>query len=330
MSDGQFSSKPIRSVRRGDFSARALGEFSAEATNSPDAARAFLASPAVQRAVNAVMEQPFPDVNEVKCAPFPKTTPVAAMDLGRPIASAVLVQEYLIGLLFLRICGWLFLLVGVLMLLGWAIMTAVTFFDEVQRLGLDGKYIGGVICSGLLGLGVTGAGAWFGIFRGRVVTQMCWFCPRGMVWRTESVFEWYGWEEVPELYCTLRASRPAVGIRFDRDIAWVSFGNTQASRLIVDYIENRASAAWMPDSLQAIAEGRPLRLGDWRLRRSSIQGPRTEVDWKNVFEVERNERDLVIHYWARREMTVPLDEIPFPSLFTALTRALYAHAREHP
>lgn len=320
MSDGQFSSKPIRSGRRSDF---ARGEFSSEAMSSPDAAKAFLMAPAVRREVNALLEQPFPQVGELGCAPFPRKAPHGVYDFGRPIASAVLVQEYLIGLVFLRVCGWFFLLIGGLMLLG-ALAMVGTMAD-----GPPGQGGGFLIFAGL-GLGVGGAGLWFGILRGRVVNEMCWFCPHGMVWMTESIFEWYGWEEVPEVYCTLLGMRPAVGLRFDGAVSWISFSNTRHSRLIVDYIENRASAAWIEATLQAIAEGKAIAFGRWRLRKSAIEGTGKEIEWRNVLEIERSDRDLVIHRTDRGHMVIPLDEIPFPSMFTALARAMYAYARQRP
>ena len=61
MSDGRFSSKPLRSERSRD-GVGSDGEFAAEGTLSTDATRAFLRSLAVQREVNALMEVPFPEV----------------------------------------------------------------------------------------------------------------------------------------------------------------------------------------------------------------------------------------------------------------------------
>jgi hypothetical protein len=326
MSDGRFSSKPIRAAQRRDF---ARGEFSAEAMTSPDAARALLMSPAVRREVNALQEEPFPEVGELKCAPFPRNTQTAAMELGRPIASAVLAQEYLIGLVFLRICGWLFILVGGLLLLA-GVFGVVNVLSAPPREKMPANAILGLVSGLVIGMLVMGAGSWFGIYRGRIINQMCWFCPNGMVWRTESVFEWYGWEEVPEVYCKLSESRPAVGIGFGAPVSWISFSNTVASRRIVPYLENRASAANIERAMRGIAEGRSIRFGNWGLRKSGINRAAEEVDWRNVFEIERDDRDLVIRYGERNTLTIPLDEIPFPSMFTALARAMHAHARERP
>jgi hypothetical protein len=195
---------------------------------SPDAVRAFVRAPAVQREVNALMEQRFPEVGALVCAPFPRKTPAGAMELGRPIASAVLVQEYLIGLVFLRICGWGFMIVGALFVLI-AVLGCITMAFEPPRPNRDVNYLCGMIPVAMIGLGAGGAGAWFGILRGRVVNQMCWLSARGMVWMTGSVFEWYAWEEVPEVYCMMGDARPAIGIRFEGDVAWISFSNTHAS-----------------------------------------------------------------------------------------------------
>ena len=261
--------------------------------------------------------------------PFPRNTPTAAIELGRPIASAVLAQEYLIGLVFLRICGWLFILVGGLLLLAGVFgVVNVLFAPPGEK--MPANAILGLVGGLVIGMLVMGAGAWFGIYRGRIINQMCWFCPHGMVWRTESVFEWYGWEEVHEVYCKLSPTRPAIGISVGGPIAWISFSNTVASRRILPYIETRAAAGNIEKALHAIADGRTIRFGEWRVRQSAIQGITEEIVWTSVSEVERNDRDLVIRHEVRSEVTIPLDEIPFPSMFTALARAMQAYARERP
>ena len=309
----------MRVGRPRDF---ARGEFSSEAMVAPDSARAFLSLPAVQREMRGVVDEPFPEVGQLQCAPFPKNTPPPALDLGRPITSAVLVQEYLIGLVFLRVCGWLFMAVGGLMFL-WSSAAAVSTFAIPNAARMPDNAMLGIAVSWFLGLGVGGAGAWFGIFRGRVVTQMCWFCPRGMVWRTDSVFEWYGWEEVPEVYCMMHAPRPAIGLRFTGDISWISFSSTNTSRLMVPYLENRASAAWIRPTLQSIAEGRTIRFGDWHLRKSAVGEGSSEFDWRDVIDIKRSNRELTIHHRDGKEMIVFLDEVPFPSMFLAIARALH-------
>ncbi len=250
------------------------------------------------------------------------------MDLGRPIASAVLVQEYLIGLVFLRVCGWLFMILGGLILLGGVIAAIAAVSEPLRPRPRNDAFA--LIAVTIIGGAIGGAGAWFGYFRGRVINQMCWFCPHGMVWMTEKVFEWYAWAEVHEVYCKLCPARPAVGISMGGPIAWISFSNTATSRRIVPYFENRAAAANIEKALHAIAEGRTIRFGEWRVRKSAIQGIAEEIAWRNVFEIERNDRDLLIRHEEHSALTIPLDEIPFPSMFTALARALHAHARERP
>lgn len=321
MSDGRFSSKPIRSGRPRDF---ARGEFSAEVLPTPDAARAFLDSPAVRRELDAVLDQPFPNVGELQCAPLPKKTPLPALDLGRPITSAVLDQEYLIGLIFLRVCGWIFLAFGILFLI-----VNLGMVIEVLLDGRDlGDRVGAVALLFVFGAGIAGAGLWFGILRGRVINQMCWFCPHGMIWLTGQMFEWYEWSEVPEVYCTLDAARPAIGLRFAGDISWITFGNTPASRLIVPYLENRASAAWIRPTLQAIADGRAIRFGVWRLRRSAIGDDAKEIEWRDVTDIERGRGELVFHHRGGRPLAIGLDEVPFPSMFIAIARSLLACSRQ--
>jgi hypothetical protein len=326
MSDGRFSSKPIRSAKRSEYTANASfgqGEYSAEANISADAVRAFLASPAVQREADRLMDELFPAVASLACAPFPKNTPEHALDLGRRIASAVLAQEYLIGLVFLRAAGWLFLVVGSLLLMV-GVGGLVVMFFEPQRPNVGGNERLGMIGCFVFGMGVTGAGLWFGYFRGRVINEMCWFCPRGMVWMSENHFDSYSWDEVPEVFCRLQAPRPAAGIRFDGDTCWISFSNTHESRLIVQYIENRASAASARETLKSIAEGRTIHFGDWSLSRSAID----RVDWRDVIAIDVDDRELVIHRRDRDEVAIHLDAIPYPSLFIAAARAAHAYARD--
>src|SRR5436309_648067 len=109
MSDGQFSSKPMWSGKRTDITATAA---SGANTYSANDAQDFAQSPSVRREVEALRQEPFLDVGRLDCTPFPRGTPDHALELGEPVASAILVQEYLIGLVFLRICGWMFIAIG--------------------------------------------------------------------------------------------------------------------------------------------------------------------------------------------------------------------------
>jgi hypothetical protein len=281
----------------------------------------------VQRPVQALVEQAFPEAGELRCAPFPRRAPAGAIDMGRPLASAVLVQEYLIGLIFLRVCGWVFLAFGGLILLS-AVMAVVSMIGDGPR--QPPNMLGPMIGVLAMGLGIGGAGLWFGVLRGRVVNERCWFCPRGMVWMRNSVFDWYRWEQVPEVYRKLdEAARPAIGVRFDRDVSWISFNNTPASRLMVDYIESRASAAWTDTTLQMLADDRGVPFGAWRVRDGSIQGLGERVAWSEVADLEQQTRALVIHHGQQRQLAIALDEIPYPSLFVTLARAMWAYSREH-
>jgi len=325
MSDGRFSSKPIRSAKGSEYSASASfgkGDYSTEVDVSADAVRAFLASPAVQREVDRLMDEPFPAVGSLACAPFHKNTPERAMDLGRRIASAVLAQEYLIGLVFLRAAGWFFLACGGLILVAGVGGVVESFFRPQGQLVREPFAPFLIVFA--IGLGVMGAGAWFGYFRGRVINEMCWFCPRGMVWMSENLFDWYSWEDVPEVFCRLQAPRPAVGVRFDGATCWISFSNTHASRQIVQYIENRASAASVHETLKSIAHGRTVHFGDFSLSRSAID----RVDWRNVIAIDVDDRELVIHRHGGGEVAIHLDEIPYPSLFIAAARATHSYVRD--
>jgi hypothetical protein len=323
MSDGRFSSKPIRSGQTRDKSWQAT-DFTADSRLLTDAARAFVQSNLVQHEINALMEYPFPEAAaSLTCAPLHKAAPAGARELGRPLASAVLVQEYLIGLLFLRVCGWIFMLFGALCLLGALIFAIQVAFNENIR---EKDPLAAVVLV-VLGIGISGAGAWFGVFRGRVIDEMCWFCPRGMIWRIGAVFDWYTWEEVRELYCRLETHRPAIGIRLESNLSFISFSNTPASRLQLDYLESRASAACAPIVLQQIAEGSSVRFGDWRLSRTALRDADTEIDWHDVSEVRVRDRELHICRRGERDITISLEEVPFPKLFTALTRGIHAYAR---
>ena len=222
MSDGRFSSKPIRSAKRGDYTATASfgkGEYSADANVSADAVRAFLTSPAVQREADRLMDEPFPAVGSLTCAPFPKNTPErAAGSRAGALPARILAQEYLSGLIFLRVAGWFFLACGGLILLASAGVAIENFFRPGAAARRENLHTAaGILFLFAFGLGVTGAGAWFGYFRGRVINEMCWFCPRGMIWMSENLFDWYEWDDVPEVFCRLQAPRPAVGVRFDGD-----------------------------------------------------------------------------------------------------------------
>jgi hypothetical protein len=244
--------------------------------------------------------------------------------MGRPIASAVLVQEYLVGLIFLRVCGWVFMTFGGLILL-----TAVVLLIASANRGDPGQQLPGAFCTLVFGLGIGGAGLWFGVLRRRVVNERCWFCPRGMVWMTNGVFDWYRWEQVPEVYRRLDAARPAIGIRFDRDISWISFNNTAASRLMVNNIETRASAAWTETTLQMLADDRGVPFGAWRVRDGSIQYLSERVAWTEVVDLEEQDRAFLIHHREKRQLAFSLDEVPYPSLFVTLARAMWAYSREH-
>ncbi|MBI3822894.1 MAG: hypothetical protein HY289_09500 [Planctomycetes bacterium] len=319
MSDGRFSAKPLRSEQSRTF-ARG-GEYSDKPIVSADTTRGFLQSAAVQREVDALNDQPFHAIGRYDCAPLHRGTPEPARDLGEPLASATLVQEYLIGLLFLRVAGWAFMFFGVMIFL-WS---AVGFFATIANHGFQEAI--GMTIGAAFGVGIACVGAWFGIFRGRVITEMCWFCPHGMIWMTDGVFEWYKWDEVSEVLCAPHAERPAIGISFGANVSWISFSHEQSSRLMVEYLEKLASAACLPIVLQQIAEGRTVRFGEWRLSRTWISNADAEVHWHDVLDVERTRRHIEIRPKQAGKMTVHLDEVPFPSLFTALARACFAQSR---
>jgi hypothetical protein len=322
MSDGQFSVKPIRSGRAHDV-IRDTGEFSTEVRLSRDSTDSFLHSPAVQREVHALTDQSIETAMRHDCTPLHKRTPDAAKALGRPIASATLVQEYLIGLIFLRVCGWIFLFFGSVFLLG----AVITFFVVV--LGQNGGvgHLGPVIALVGFGVFIGGTGAWFGIFRGRVVTEMCWFCPHGMIWLTDGTFDWYTWEQVPDVYCNLQGSRPAIGISFGRNVSWISFSDNLASRNLVERIEKLASAACMASVIEQFADGKTIRFGTWRLSRFSVRDSDATISWQEVDSVSCDHREIWIKQTGGGRITAPLDEIPFPSLFTALAFASFGYTR---
>jgi hypothetical protein len=323
MSDGQFSSKPIRSGHKTDLTA---GYPSGAGPLSADQTRAFLESRAVRREVDALLDETYIGANRDACAPLPNRLPRAAEEMGQPIASAVLVQEYLIGLIFLRVAGWIFLAFGALILIG----AVIVFFEFLRNPNQQGgpPPWAFVIMAGV-GLAIGGAGAWFGYFRGRVITERCWLCTHGVIWMTNSVFDWYSWADVPEVYCDTHAPRPAVGIRFDRNLSWISFSNTQVSHRMVQLIENRASAARMPAVLKRLAEGATISFGDARLNRQWMAHKRDRFDWNQVAAVQVEDQHLVLLGPGNRELaSFPLEEIAFPSLFAALARAILAHARE--
>jgi hypothetical protein len=65
------------------------------------------------------------------------------------------------------------------------------------------------------------------------------------------------------------------------------------------------------------------------LRDSSIQCLGERVAWSEVIDVEAKERALLIHCGPQRQPAIALDEIPYPSLFVTLARAMWAYSREH-
>jgi hypothetical protein len=215
MSDGRFSDKPLRSsLSREEL--RSAGAYSEKVDLSSDDTAAFLHSPAVQRELRALLEPLAQEIWAANSAPLHRRTPPAARNLGQPLASAALVQEYLIGLVFLRVAGWTFMFFGGLfMLAAMGLLIGITF-------GEGREPILAAFMVGAIGLGIAAVGAWFGIIRGRVITEMCWFCPRGMIWMTNSVFDWFPWEDVRDVYCNLNADRPAIGISFGRNVSWIS------------------------------------------------------------------------------------------------------------
>jgi len=322
MSDGRFSSKPIRS---GLPREKADTEFTADPRYLNDDARAFLQSNLMRDEINAIADHALPEIlATVKSAPLHKSTPAAARDLGRPLASAVLVQEYLIGLIFLRVCGWIFIFFGGLFLVGAVVMA----IQGVFRPNPAGEsLIGPAFGIAFFGFLIGGAGAWFGFFRGRVIEEMCWFCPRGMIWMSGAYFDWYTWDEVREIYSHLLTARPAIGIRLESNLSVISFSNTPASRRLVDYIEHQASAACAQIVLEQIAEGRSVRFGDCRLSRSAFRDADTEIAWQNILDLQVNERELRIRRLDGSDVAVSLDEIPFPRMFVALARGIHAYSR---
>lgn len=320
MSDGQFSSKPMRSGRPTNITSNVTF---GSATFETSEAEAFLQSPSVQREVEALRDEPFHDIGQMNCTPMPRNTPESVRDLGRPIASAVLVQEYLIGLIFLRICGWIFIPFGLL----FAFMGLMFLIVRMDPQGNLVDRLAGSATLIAMGLGIAASGLWFGVLRGRVVNQRCWLCPGGIVWWTNGYFEWFAWEDVPEVYCALLRPRPAIGIRFDHDISWISFGDTQANRRMVQYIEKRASAARVKTVLKLLSEGATIPFGDRKIHRNRLEDESEPLDWRRIVDVRMDNRELVLKD-DRGETAIPMDDTPYPSLFRALARALVSFAQE--
>ena len=102
----------------------------------------------------------------------------------------------------------------------------------------------------------------------------------------------YSWADVPEVYCNIDAPRPAVGIRFDRNLSWISFSDTRAARRMVQEIENRASATRLPTVLRRLADGATITFGNARLNRQFVANGRNRVDWIQVADVHVKDRIL--------------------------------------
>lgn len=319
MSDGRFSSKPLRSPRSHE-SAWAAGEFTSDPRLLSEAARAFAESAVLLRELKAI-DEPLPPVG-VYVAPLHRNVPAGTKALGPPLASAVLVQEYLIGLVFLRVCGWIFLLFGALMILGSFIMMIVSTGGGPRA----GDNFFAAVLTGAMGLGVGGAGVWFGILRGRVITEMCWFCPRGMIWMTENVFDWYTWEEVQQVHCRMKSDRPSIGIRFDENLSFITFSRSHESLSMVAHIEKCASSACAAAAVQLIGDGSSVRFGEWRLSLGTLRGDGEDFAWRDIADVRVHSREIIIRLQNGDEIAIAFDEVPFPSLFAALVRGIHAFA----
>ena len=98
----------------------------------------------MQREVDALLHEAYPP-SGAGCAPLPRTTPRAAEEMGPPIASAVLVQEYWIGLMFLRVAGWIIIAGGAIF-----VVVAGLFFLKPFAMGshVAARRYGPLPCSG--------------------------------------------------------------------------------------------------------------------------------------------------------------------------------------
>ena len=148
MSDGQFSSKPLRSERSRDVA----NAYSTEPILSADVTQAFLQSPTVRRKVGALLNLPFPEIGPSDCALLDACTPKAALNLGEPMASATLAQEYLIGLVFLRVAGWVFIACGVMFVVSALGLGVTVIFNQGNPQNVD--QLGGEIVVAAIGLAI--------------------------------------------------------------------------------------------------------------------------------------------------------------------------------
>jgi hypothetical protein len=330
MSDGQFSARPIRG-ERGREVTRTSGEFAKELPLPQGETTSFLDSRAVRDEVDALKDQLRREIATLECAPVDASAPPGAHDLGRPLASAVLVQDVLIGMILLRVCGWIILAFGGLILIG----TLATLIGGRLR---DPDAVVGLLVVGAFGLLIAAVGAWFGIFRGRAVNEMCWICSRGMIWRfqqyssaivrvTGQDFDWYAWNEVRDLYCDLRRERPALGISFGRNVSWISFRRSQAALAMLESVEKHASAAGLNDALRDFAEGSSLRFGPYHVSLSGIRAEREEFKWRDVLEASVDGRILLVRYVGGK-LAISLDEVPFPTMLKTLVLAAHTYSRE--
>jgi hypothetical protein len=255
----------------------------------------------------------------MECAPLPRNLPRSGREIGEPIASAVLVQEYLIGLLFLRLAGWFFMAVASLLFCAVVVLLITSWRGGP---GHENEW-SGLMCIGGLALLVGTVGLWFGILRGRVVMERCWLCHHGIIWMTNGVFDCIAWQDVPEVYCDLEAPRPAIGIRFDRNLSWISFAATESARRMIQHVETCASADRIQRTLRLLAEGRAVYFGDTHLHRHWLDSPHARIDWNNVSEIRVGDRYLELRGRDNQVVAaIPFKEIPFVSLFIALVRAI--------
>jgi hypothetical protein len=329
MSDGRFSSKPIRrdSLHQTGVTAKLpFGPLpSSNEALAKKAETSLLRSAHVQRIVNELMYHPMPAPDQLRCERLPAETPREARHMGAPIALAIRERVELIRRVLIRCAGGLLLIFSGPPFVVFSIVIVGWMLGQLKN---EGRHLWLFCTIYPFVLIELGFGAWLAIFLRFAPARKCWFCPGGVVCLTGKFIDWCVWERLPELYFQNKSRHPALGIRVDGVINWFPFNNESADRQLAEFIENRASAAWMPTILQQLAEGRTIQFGECQICQESVISASGTLRWKDVDKISSDESWIVISDRYRNDMTVSLEKVPFPSLFRTLVLALQAYSRE--
>ena len=253
-----------------------------------------------------------PNVSAIGAAPIPPQGYRAAEELGSPLASfdrpADPNRAGLIGGIVLIVLGLAFLIPLVLP------PSPRNQRAEEERFWVFLIYSGPLIIGGILLV----------LLRKQTPSQTYWVCPLGLMWRWGDQVEYRRWEEIERFSSSVVAGRAVYWLSPRRGLNLVlrsSMGH--AVILLAEYIELRASAAFLPVVLDCIDRGRRAAFGKLTMDAEGLHAGWRTCRWEEFAGMHVDAGELrVDRHGQRGHIRLRALDVSFPMVAQAAARII--------